>query len=154
MAKHNLDDVTQKLVTEDETPQNKANRINRVDRVPIGTPRGRLEVRDKEPGFHYTVINDYNVDEALDQGFEFVTHPVRIGTRRIGVGRRDNGSAAVHIPVGGGVIGYLMRIPQEIYDDDMKKYHKNVVDSTEESIRSHSSKNSLQGTLEITRKSE
>lgn len=152
MAKVNTEEVAKKLDNEGIKPENTANRQNRSTRVPIGTPRGRLEIRGKEPGFHYAVINDYNVDEALEQGFEFVTHNVQVGTRRIGIGKREDGSAAVYFPVGAGVTGYLMRIPQELYDDDMKNYHKNFVDPTEDGIRRQSNNNGLQGTVEIARK--
>lgn len=151
MAKVN-DGVIKALENEGSKPENTANRSNKTTRVPIGTARGRLEINGKEPGFHYAIINDYNVDEALDQGFEFVSHGVKVGTRRIGVGKREDGSAAVWVPVGAGVTGYLMRIPQEIYDEDMKKYHKNIVDGTEEGIRRQSVNNGLQGTIEIARK--
>lgn len=144
--------VIKALENEGVKPENTANRSNRTTRVPIGTARGRLEIHGKEPGFHYAIINDYNVDEALDQGFEFVTHNVKVGTRRIGVGKREDGSAAVWVPVGAGVTGYLMRIPQEFYDEDMKRYHKEIVDASEEGIRRQSDNNGLQGTVEIARK--
>ena len=151
MAKVN-DGVIKALENEGSRPENTANKQNRAIRVPIGTARGRQEVNGKEPGFHYVWINDYNIDEAQDQGFEFVTHTVKVGTRRIGVGKREDGSMAVWMPVGAGVTGYLMRIPQEFYDEDMKKYHKTVVDATEDGIRRQSVNNGLQGTVEIARK--
>lgn len=151
MAKVN-DGVIKALENEGSKPENTANRSNKTTRVPIGTARGRLEITGKEPGFHYAIINDYNLDEAQDQGFEFVTHNVKVGTRRIGVGKREDGSSAVWVPVGAGVTGYLMRIPQELYDEDMARYHKEVVDPTEEGIRRQSVNNGLQGTVEIARK--
>lgn len=151
MAKVTTQEVAKKLDNEGVKPENTANRQNRTTRVPIGTPRGRLEIRGKEPGFHYSIINDYNIDEAVEQGFEFVTHSVQVGTRRIGISKREDGSSAVYFPVGGGVTGYLMRIPQELYDEDMKGYNKRV-DSTEEGIRRQPNNNGLQGTVEIVRK--
>ena len=152
MAHVKINEVAQALQQEGTSPQNKANKQNRKTRVPIGTARGRLEVHGKEPGFHYAWINDYNVDEALDQGFEFVDHDVKVGTRRIGVGKREDGSAAVWMPVGAGVTGFLMRIPQEFYDEDMKAYNRRVEESEEGIKRQTGNNNGLQGTVEIARK--
>lgn len=149
MAK--TEDIKKQLELQGDKPENSANKQNRVQRVPIGQPRGRMTVEGKEPGFHYAWKHADMVDDALDQGFEFVTHNVKVGMRRIGAAKREDGSMAVAIPVGAGVTAYLMRIPQEYYDADMKEYHKSI-DATEEGIRRQSGNNGLQGTVEIARK--
>lgn len=151
MAK--LNDIAKNLSERETAPENTDNRKNKNERIPIGAPRSRLDVKGKEPGFHYAFINDDEVDERLDQGFEFVTHKVKVGTRRIGATQTEDGSMCVSLPVGAGRTGYLMRIPQELYDQDMKSYHKSI-DATEQGISKQSSSNGLQGTVEISRKSQ
>ncbi len=134
-------------------PENTDNRHNRKERVPFGTPRGKLDVKGKEPGFHYAWVNEDKVDARLEEGFELVTHPVSVGTRNVSAATLSNGSICVTLPVGAGVTGFLMRIPQELYDQDVK-YQNKIVDQTEETMRAQLKQNGLSGTLEIARKKE
>jgi hypothetical protein len=100
------------------------NRSGRVDRVPIHGGKNILTVEGQEPGFHYCWVTDGNAPKYERASYEFVTHSVVVGDRRIdaapGIG------AKVSIPGGNGVTLYLMRIPTELYDSDMKTFHKNI----------------------------
>lgn len=148
----NLGKIQQALEQEsNKRPENKDNRLNRKERVPFGTPRGKLDVAGKEPGFHYAWVNEDKVDARLEEGFEYVTHPVKVGTRNITAAKLDNGSICVTIPVGPGMTGFLMRIPQEFYDEDMKRYYHDVVDETEATMKKQLHQSGLSGTFEITK---
>lgn len=86
-------------------------------RVPITGHRQILEVKGKEPGFHYAWIDEGMVFVAQEAGFEHVRHPVQVGSERIDVSDITNGIITRN--VGGGKFSHLMRIPQEWYDEDM-----------------------------------
>lgn len=148
MAK--TEDIAKQLANEGQAPKNEANRSNRKERVPFGTPRGKLEVRGKEPGYFYAWVNEETVDARLEEGFEFVTHDCKVGWRNVSAARLDNGSMAIKLPVGAGQTAFLMRQPLDYHEQDMAKYHK-YVDSTEETLKRQSNSNGLQGNFEITR---
>lgn len=102
------------------------NRSVREDRVPIHGNKNILTVEGQEPGFHYCWVTDYNAPRYERASYEFVTHSVVVGDRRIdaapGIG------AKVSIPGGNGVTLYLMRVPNEFYEADMKDAHKKIDD--------------------------
>jgi hypothetical protein len=101
----------------------------RRERTSITGSRALMEVRGKEPGFHYAWINDKDVPLRLDNGFEHVRHPVQVGSKRLDVGKVGT-DEFVCINAGGGVIAYLMRIPQEFYDEDMAREQQIVDEKT------------------------
>ena len=143
-----LAEIEKSLKQENKRAEATSNRENKRERVPIGEPRGRLNVEGQEPGFHYAFINDYNVDHAQDSGYEFVTHNVKIGMRHVNRPSNADNSYKVSVPVGGGTIAFLMRIPQEFYDEDMKRLNARV-DMTEQSMRKQSGSNGLEGKVSI-----
>src|SRR5882762_5995929 len=100
------------------------NRKEVVDRVPIHGGKNILTVEGQEPGFHYCWVTDQNSPKYERAAYEYVTHSVIVGDRRIdaapGIGTK------VSIPGGNGVTLYLMRIPQELYDSDMKHFHTEI----------------------------
>src|SRR6266436_2408420 len=114
----------------EEAKPDSLNRSGRVDRVPIHGAKNLLTVEGQEPGFHYcwvadgTVHSYNNVPKFERAGYEFVTHTVIVGDRRIdaapGIG------AKISIPGGNGVVLYLMRIPMEYYNADMKVLERKV----------------------------
>lgn len=108
-------------------PDNKA--AKRRERTPIGGTRAILEVRGKEAGFHYAWVNEDYVYQRQEEGFEHVRHPVQVGSKRIDVSQGPT-SEFICRPVGKGVIAYLMRIPQEFYDEDMAALQRTVDDKT------------------------
>lgn len=105
-------------------------------RVPInGDERNVLSVIGKEEGFHYVWVNDYNVEKFVDASYEMVTHDVKVGSRKIN-SDSSLGSSTVSKAVGNGVIGYLMRIPNELYTEDMKSLDREA-DAKEDAIFSN-----------------
>jgi hypothetical protein len=100
-------------------------RIERTKRIPFGVPTQRFSP-PPEDGFQYRVINDRwkkepgRVQRALSAGWELVEHE-RSGEN---VGTNEDGSE---------VKGVLMRIPQELYDEDQAVKNK-ALDEVDEQI--------------------
>lgn len=87
------------------------------ERRPLNATRTLLDVRGKEPGFHYAWINEDNVFAATEAGYEHVRHPVEVGSKRIDVSKMPTDSHVV-LNVGKGVKAYLMRQPDEFFEED------------------------------------
>lgn len=96
----------------------KINRSARPTRTPIHGLRDKLVIQGAEPGWHYCIVNDNNVDMYLSANYEFVTHEVRIGDRHIDSAQEVGGK--VSLKVGNGVVGYLMRCTEEDFQEEMK----------------------------------
>ena len=121
----------------------------RRERTPITGTRSILEVRGKEPGYHYAWVNDEYVTMRLDNGFEHVRHPVQVGHKRLDVGKTGN-DHFVTMNVGGGTIAYLMRIPLEFYQEDMDAQQREVDERTMAQI-GNLSKDGLSGNVKISK---
>lgn len=120
-------------------------RSKRKERNPITGLKTKLSLTGEEPGFHYAWINDDNVGAAEDAGYEFVSHPIRVGNKHIDVSTMQG--AKISRNVGGGVIAYLMRQPQEWYDTDMAAEQREKVDKSVEQVFVELNSNGLNGTL-------
>lgn len=131
---------TQAHVNSGERPE-KLNRSGRKTRVSINGPRDVLNVKGMEEGFHYCVVNDYNVPRYLDAGYEYVTHEVVWGEKR--VDRAAYTTSQYHtMPVGNGVTGYLMRCENDIYQEELDEIHRKADEAesiTKESFRQKNS---------------
>ena len=99
------------LKTQKEAPQRKR------ERQPLNRSRTLLDVRGKEPGWHYAWINEDKVDAAIAADYEFVRHPVEVGYQRIDVSQMGLDSQ-IWKNVGKGVKAFLMRQPEEFYQED------------------------------------
>lgn len=119
----------------------------RKNRTPITGIRTKLSLTGEEPGWHYAWINEDNVGTATDASYEFVSHSIKVGNRHIDVS--DMQGAKISRNVGAGVIAYLMRVPQEWYDEDMALEQKEKVDAKEEQLHVELNSNGLNGTLII-----
>jgi hypothetical protein len=86
-------------------------------RVPLGA-RNRLTFGDLDPKFNYRVINDDQdrLARAEEAGYEFVQSEGKLGDNRAAEGTSMGANVAK--PVGGGMTGYLMRIPKKFYEED------------------------------------
>ena len=100
----------------EESRPSSINRSERPARVPIHGYRDTLAVNGQEAGWHYCWINDYNVDKYLAGGYEYVTHEVTVGHTKLNEGSQIGRN--VSKPVGNGLIAYLMRCPEEIYQEE------------------------------------
>ena len=110
------------------------NRSERPQRVPINGLRDKIAVRGQEPGWHYCWVNEDNVDSYLLGGYEFVTHEVRVGDRKIDNASMIGGKVATK--AGNGITAFLMRCPQEIYEEEMALVQERT-DDTEQSLRAN-----------------
>lgn len=116
--------INKELPIEETERPNTLNRANRPERNSINGLRERLSVKGTEKGFHYCWVNDDNVDSYLDSGYDFVTHNVIVGNRRVDVSQTTDGK--VSIPVGNGVTGFLMRTPDDIFKEDFDAQQKDL----------------------------
>jgi hypothetical protein len=117
----------------------------RKERNPITGYRTKLSLTGEEPGFHYAWINEENVGTAEDAAYEFVTHAIKVGNRHVNVSDMQGSKIARN--VGGGVVAYLMRVPQVWYDEDMALEQKVKVDAAEEQLFIDNNSNGLTGTI-------
>ena len=99
-------------------------RPNRT-RIPM-FKRDRISFGNMDPNYQYRVFNDKDdrIQAALQAGYEFVESAQEIGERDA----LDSSKLGAHVskPVGGGVTGYLMRIPKEYYEADQKEKQKQI----------------------------
>jgi hypothetical protein len=114
--------------------------VERPKRVPV-TGRSRLNVRNKEPGYSYRIVNvnlesDPNrVQDLIDRGYEIVPAS-KAGP--VGDSKVDNPSAlgsAGQISVGQGTKAVVMRIRKDWYDEDQAAKQAEV-DATEQRAKS------------------
>lgn len=108
------------------------NRSERPQRVPINGLRDKLSVRGQEPGWHYCWVNEDKVDRYLGGHYEFVTHEVQVGDRKIDQASMIGGK--VSLPVGNGVTAYLMRCDEKVFEEEMALTNERT-DQTEQSLR-------------------
>lgn len=123
----------------------------RTRRSPINGSRNILTVSGKEPDYEYRIVNDLGDRVAIMQenGYEIVSdNNVKVGDRRIANPTQEG--TPVKVSVGGGVQGYLMRIPKEFYDEDQAS-KQSVVDETELAMKKDAAKSSDYGNLKVFR---
>lgn len=106
-----------------------------------------LEVKGKEPGYHYAWIGEEDVYAALTGGFDHVRHPVQVGHERIDVSEMPTDSFVTR-NVGGMRIAYLMRIPQEDYDAEMNDLQEKVNEMERARVRDNQA-DGLSGTIKV-----
>lgn len=98
--------------------------------------RNRLEIKNKEAGYFYRIVNDVddNVELLLDRGYEIVPD-AKVGSK--GDRRVDNTTSpgtAAHFSVGQGTKALVMRIKDEWKkEDDLIKAQ--VVDDSEQTLK-------------------
>lgn len=97
------------------------NRAGRPARLPITGLRNKLTVEGKEPGFHYAWIRDDFIGRAERAWYEYVTHDVIVGD-----GQMTAIGGKISIPGGNGVTLFLMRVPEEYYQQDMDEQQKDI----------------------------
>ena len=103
--------------------------------------KGKLTVFGDIPGYHMHIINDVpgRIEEALSAGYEFVS-PSEIGgtVSNVVSGNTDLGDKVrflVGRAEGDGLYAYLMKIPQDWYEEDQQEL-QTVNDRVDTAIRS------------------
>jgi len=105
----------------------------RPRRTPLAS-LNRLDVKDRDPNYHYRIVND--VDDRISRlqeiGYEIATKESvgAVGDRRVD-GASSLGSVA-HFSVGQGTKAVVMRIPKEyaIEDNQTKMTELKAMEST------------------------
>lgn len=127
-----------------EKTQKQATLESKRERRPVNGMVTRMDVRGKEPGYHYIWVNDDKVDIYLEGGYEFVRHAVTVGSKRI-----DTTSLTMESQiwknVGRGVKAFLMRIPDELHTEDVAAEQK----TADEQIRARLGEINSDGLSEI-----
>lgn len=126
-------------------------KTERVRRTPINGTRNRLNVRGKEPGFVYRIVNDTDdrVQTFIDMGYEIVNDTsVTVGDKRIANPTQEG--SPLKVSVGQGVQAYVMRQRQDWYDEDQRAKQK-LVDELEASMKREATSNGLDGILKISK---
>lgn len=124
-------------------------KAERVRRSSINGTRNKLNVRGKEPGYVYRIVNDIDdrIQSFQEMGYEIVTdNTVTVGDKRISNVSQEG--SPVQVSVGQGVKAYVMRQKQEWFDEDQKAKQLRV-DELEKSTRRNAEQDGLIGKLKI-----
>lgn len=125
------------------------NRSDRPKRVPINGLRDILAVLGKEPGWHYCWVPEHLTAKYEVAYYDYVTHEVIIGDRKINAGSQMG--TKVSMPVGNGVTGFLMRCTEEDYQAE-KAWVASEADRQENAMRGSTQDEGRYGQVEIKRK--
>ena len=93
----------------------------RTRRTPINGIRNKLNVRGKEPGFEYRIVNDIDdrIELMKERGYEIVTDSsVSVGDKRIANPTQEG--SPVKISVGQGIQAYVMRQREDWHKEDQE----------------------------------
>jgi hypothetical protein len=113
-------------------------RRNKKERIPVnGNTRNILTVSNREPGYHYRwVINDPDrVAKFKEAWYEPVegSENLKVGDRKVDTSAGT--SSVVEARAGGGKKYVLMRIPEELWQEDQAAKHRQVDESEAEMQR-------------------
>ncbi len=115
-----------------EDRPSKLNRSNRPTRGAIHGKRNKITVTGTEAGFHYCWVNEDNVERFIEDGYEFVTHDVKVGDKAINKDSQIGGKVSKNM--GNSVTAFLMRCTDEIHKEIMDMLNKEV-DETEQTMK-------------------
>lgn len=125
-------EVDTQAVEASPRPTAASGRVGRRKRTPINGYRNILGVEGQEPGYHYCWVVDDSVPRYENADYEFVTHDVVVGDKRINAGSGIGGK--VSVPGGNGVTLYLMRVLEEYYKEDFEATQREL-DMREQSMK-------------------
>jgi hypothetical protein len=133
-------------MTKESTPQVASARPRRQ---PLGV-RNRLNVKNKEPGFMYRIVNDVDdrIPELMEQGYEIVPQAKvgAISDRRVDLPSAP-GSAS-YLSVGQGTKAVVMRQKEEYYKED-QAIKQRQIDEIEQTMKRE---NADYGTIKVSDK--
>ena len=107
-----------------DRPSVSAPRTGRKKRTPINGYRDVLKVDGQDPNYHYAWIGDNMVPKFEAADYEFVTHDVVVGDRKINAASQLG--SKISMPSGNGRTLFLMRQLLEYYNEDMAAYHAEI----------------------------
>lgn len=123
----------------------------RPKRAPL-SQRNRLEVRNKEAGFTYRIVNDIDdrVQQLEERGWQIVPD-AKVGA--VGNRRVDNTTplgTATSISVGHNIKAVVMRIPEDWFREDAEAKEAQLKE-IEQTMRQEARKNADYGELAVNR---
>lgn len=129
----------------------KSNTSERTRRSPINGTRNRLNVRGKEPGYVYRIVND--VDDRIqtfqEMGYEVVNDSeVSVGDKRVASATQEG--SPIKVSVGQGIQAYVMRQREDWYEEDQAKKQEHV-NNLEQSIKKDAEKAGFYGKVNLTK---
>lgn len=128
-------------------------RSERAKRTPING-RNVLNASGKEPGFKYRFVNDMGdrVESFKERGWELVdSTAVKLGDRRVDLGSVLGSKAQVSVDKSG-TKAFLMRIPEDWYEEDQAEKARSIAEQELAMKQQALANNELKtGKLEITR---
>ena len=100
--------------------------VSRPRRTPLGR-RNRLTVENRDPNYHYRVVNDIDgrVQDMIDRDYEIVLD-AKVGDKR--VDEISSLGSAKQISVGNGVKAVVMRKRKDWHDEDQAVKQKEIDD--------------------------
>lgn len=123
----------------------------RPKRTPI-SQRNRLEIRNKEAGFHYRIVNDVDdrVELLKENGWEIVPDAKvgAVGNRR--VDSTSSLGSVSHFSVGQGTKAVVMRIREDWFAEDRAAIQAQI-DEIENTMKRDAKKNADYGVLDHAR---
>jgi len=123
----------------------------RVRRTPINGTRNRLNVRGKEDGYQYRIVNDIDdrVQTFQEMGYEIVSDSnVQVGDKRVANPTKEG--SPVQVSVGQGIKAFVMRQKNEWFEADQKAKQVQV-NELESSMKRDAKALGLDGDLKIGR---
>jgi len=131
------------------------NKVTRETRVPMGGFRDILTVQNKDPNYHYALPLDLDengsqIARFIQAGYEFVRPEEGAMVGEASVYTTENLGSVHRIPAGGGYFHYLMKLPMEFYEDDLKA-DASKVDRTEQALKGLTEKEGFYGSFNMER---
>lgn len=129
----------------------KSTNSERVRRSPINGTRNRLNVRGKEPGYVYRVVNDIDdrIQTFQEMGYEIVNDSgVSVGDKRVASATQEG--SPIKVSVGQGIQAYVMRQREDWYAEDQATKQEHV-NKLEQSIKKDAEKEGFYGKVNLTK---
>lgn len=123
----------------------------RVRRSPINGTRNRLNVRGKEPGYVYRIVNDIDdrIQTFQEMGYEIVSDSTTtVGDKRVATATQEG--SPIKVSVGQGIQAYVMRQRNDWYEEDQRKKQA-LVDELEQTTKRDADKEGFYGKVSLTR---
>lgn len=123
----------------------------RVRRSPINGTRNRLNVRGKEPGYVYRIVNDIDdrIQTFQEMGYEIVSDSTTtVGDKRVATATQEG--SPIKVSVGQGIQAYVMRQRNDWYEEDQRK-KQTLVDELEQTTKRDADKEGFYGKVSLTR---
>lgn len=103
------------------------------------------------PGYRRRMVNDTpgRIDRMKELGYTIVEDNIEIGEQRADTPSSDMGGSVTR-PVGGGVTGYLMETPEDLYQEGREELEEMCLNSEEDAMPDESEAGEIEGKVTMT----